>query len=499
MTLARAFAAQRAYRPAAAGYRLLPFRFLRWSPQELLLVNDVGEFLFVPSERFSDLMAHRLERDTPEYAALKAKHFLLDGSSVLPLELLATKYRTKKSFLDGFTKLHLFVVTLRCDHTCRYCQVSRVSADRRRYDMSEATATRAVEQMFRSPSPALKVEIQGGEPLLNFDLVRFLVEMVEERNAREGRRIELVVTTNLAPLTDEMLDFLRAHEIVLSTSLDGPAWLHDRNRPRPGNDSHALLMRQLARAREALGHDRVAAMMTTTEASLDHPEEIVDEYVRLRFDSIFLRPISPYGFAVKTGEALRYQTVHFLDFFRRALDRVIEVNRQGVDLVEVYSQILLAKILTPFATGYVDLQSPAGAGLGVVAYNYDGDVYASDEARMLAEMGDHTFRLGNVHHHTYEEIFGGETLRALAAASVLETTPGCAECAFVPYCGADPVFHHRTQRDVVGHRPTSAFCQKNMGVLRHLLELLRSGDPFIDELFVRWATGVRPAGEEKAG
>jgi hypothetical protein len=109
---------------------------------------------------------------------------------------------------------------------------------------------------------------------------------------------------------------------------------------------------------------------------------------------------------VRTGESLRYETREFLAFYKSALERIIEINRAGIDFVEVYAQILLTKILTPFATGYVDLQSPTGAGLGAVAYNYDGEVYASDEARMLGEMGDKSFRLGNVHTSSYEEIFG---------------------------------------------------------------------------------------------
>jgi uncharacterized protein len=140
----------------------------------------------------------------------------------------------------------------------------------------------------------------------------------------------------------------------------------------------------------------------------------------------------------------------------------------------------------------VDLQSPAGTGVGAVAYNYDGGVYASDEARMLAAMGDESFRLGSVHENSYEEIFGGEILHALMAGSVLETLPGCTDCAFLPFCGADPVFHWRTQGDIIGHRPTSAFCAKNMTILRHLLTLLRSGDSFIRDLFTSWATGERP-------
>jgi len=499
VSLVGRFLGREHFAPVAPGYRFLPFRFMRWSEAEVLLVNEVGESVFLPRDRFDTFVAGALDSGDRFYRSLKSRHFLLDTSSSVPIELLATKYRTRKSFLQGFVKLHLFVVTLRCDHSCPYCQVSRVGETRSRYDMSEETARRAVDLMFRSPSPALKVEIQGGEPLLHFNRIRQIVELVEEANQRENREIEFVIATNLVPLTDEILSFCRAHSILFSTSLDGPAAVHNANRPRKGNDSHARVLQNLARAREALGKDRVSAVMTTTRLSLAHPREIVDEYVRLGFDSIFLRAISPYGYAVRTGEALRYETEEFVTFFKEALDRIIEINRSGIDFVETYSQILLSKMLTPFGNGYVDLQSPGGAGIGAVAYNYDGDVYASDESRMLAEMGDHSFRLGNVHEHSYEEIFGGKALRALVASSVLESLPGCADCAFLPYCGGDPVFHYRTQGDVIGHRPTSAFCAKNMAIIRHLFDLLRHGDPFARGLLTRWATGVYSGeGEEVA-
>jgi His-Xaa-Ser system radical SAM maturase HxsB len=482
-------------------YRFLPFRFLRWSAEEVLVVNDIGESLFLSADQFAAFAARRLPRGTQAYADLKSRHFLWDGASTVPLDLVATKYRTKKGFLQGFTKLHLFVVTLRCDHSCRYCQVSRVTAEKTKFDMSEETARRAVDLMFHSPSPALKVEFQGGEPLLHFERIRSTVLHILERNLEEKRQIEFVVTTNLVPLTDEMLDFFRNHQILLSTSIDGPAFIHDANRLRRGGGSHAAVLKNLEQARAALGEDRVSAMMTTTELSLSYPREIVDEYLRLGFSSIFLRSISPYGLAVKTGEALRYQTHQFLSFYQTALDHIIEVNRSGFPFVEVYAQILLSKILTPFPNGYVDLQSPAGAGLGAVAYNYDGDVYVSDEARMLAEMGDRSYRLGSVHQDEFASLFGGEVMQALVRGSVLEALPGCTDCAFLPYCGADPLFHHRTQGDMVGHRPTSDFCAKNMAILRLLFQKLRSGDPFVESLFIDWASGFcraphSPAGEQ---
>ena len=205
-----------------------------------------------------------------------------------------------------------------------------------------------------------------------------------------------------------MLRYFRDEQIEISTSLDGPAFIHNANRPRPGGDSYELATQNIERARNVVGAEHVSALMTTTRLSLDHPIEIIDEYVRLGFRSIFLRPISPYGFAVRTRSKTGYETDHFLEFYRKGLAHILDLNRRGIDLAEIYAKIILTKILTPFATGYVDLQSPAGAGISVAVYNYDGDVYASDESRMLAEMGDHRFRLGNVHRDDYRTIFGSE-------------------------------------------------------------------------------------------
>jgi radical SAM protein with 4Fe4S-binding SPASM domain len=145
----------------------------------------------------------------------------------------------------------------------------------------------------------------------------------------------------------------------------------------------------------------------------------------------------------------------------------------------------LKKILTPFPVGYVDLQSPSGMINNVIVFNYDGKVYASDEARMMAEMKDFTFLLGDLDTDSYEDIFYGAKARALSEAWTNESLPGCSECAFQSYCGADPVFNQRTQNDMWGHRPTSAFCQKNMEIIRHLFELM-DADKKVEAIFRSW-------------
>ena len=226
--------------------------------------------------------------------------------------------------------------------------------------------------------------------------------------------------------------------------------------------------------------------MTTTKESLAYPREIIDEYLRLNLGSIVLRSLSPFGFATKTMKAIGYSSEEFVEFYRKALDYIIELNRRGHSFAEGYATLILTKILTPFPNSYVDLQSPAGAGFSAVAYNYDGEVYASDEARMLAEMNDTSFRLGNVLDNSYEQIFFGERMQAIAAASCNEALAGCADCAFQPYCGADPVYHYATQGDMFGNRASSGFCKKNMAIIRHIFDLLRQCDSETEEILWSW-------------
>ena len=283
-----------------------------------------------------------------------------------------------------------------------------------------------------------------------------------------------------------MLDFCRAHDVFISTSLDGPADLHNKNRPRPGRNSWELATEGIRRVREELGVDRVSALMTTTRSSLERVREIIDCYVEQGLTSVFLRPLSPYGFAVKTKSFDAYDVDRWLPFYEEGLDYIIELNSQGVPMVEQYAAIILKKMFTNDDPGYVDLTSPSGIGIGAIVYNYDGDVYASDEGRMLAEMGDTTFRLGNLHEDSYEEIMLSEALLGPLEESFAASAPMCSDCAFEPYCGADPTYHHATAGDFLGRKPTSGFCRRNMAIFKLLLDRYES-DPSTRALFQTWA------------
>lgn len=479
------FAGPEAFAPSEARWSALPYRFERIGGR-VLVTNMVGEHLFLSGEDFETLVADELPEDSPLVRRLRAKHVIREEGERAPLGLLALKSRTRYRRLAESTGLHIFVASLRCEHSCPYCQVSRQSGDKDRYDMSLETAERGLEMAFRSPSRALKIEFQGGEPLLNFDLIEEVVRQAKLRNRGEGRDLGFVIATNLALLEDRVLEFCARHDIYISTSLDGPADLHNSNRPRPGRDSWERAVEGIVRVREALGVDHVSALMTTTRRSLGRVREIIDTYVDLGLRGIFLRPLSPYGFAMKTKSYSAYDAERWLDFYREGLDYILELNRRGISITEYFSTVVLRKMLTNTDPGYVDLTSPAGIGIGAIVYNYDGSVYASDEGRMLAEMGDETFRLGHLGHDSYEEIMTSEALLAPLEESFAPSAPMCSDCAFEPFCGSDPVYHHATTGDFLGRKPESGFCRRNMAVFRHLLELYE-GDEFARRTFLGWA------------
>jgi radical SAM protein with 4Fe4S-binding SPASM domain len=224
--------------------------------------------------------------------------------------------------------------------------------------------------------------------------------------------------------------------------------------------------------------------MTTSELALDYPKEIVDEYVKDGFNGIFLRALNPYGQASDNQNWELYNE-RFVEFYKQALDYIIELNLRGTYFREEYASIILRKILTPYTTGFVDLQSPAGTVNSVIVYNYDGYVYASDESRMLAEAKDYTFRLGKTS-DKYEDIIYSDKVRKMGKVWANETLAGCSDCPIKAYCGADPVRHYSTQGDMYGYRPSSFVCKKNKAIIEHLISLMIEREEEIMPIFRNW-------------
>lgn len=468
-------------------FQLLPLRFRRlpFDRTRVLVSNLAGDWLICAHDDLQALIDGTIDPDHPLIPDALGRFLIARDAERSSFAPLISQMRTRKAYLADGPKLHIMVVSLRCHHTCTYCQVSRAPMGDSAFDMASGAGSLAVERLFEWPAKELTVEFQGGEPLLHFDRVRALTTQIVGRNKHEGRNLRFVIASTLHDLTEDQLAFMREHRFALSTSLDGPDWLHNANRPRPERDSHRRTLEGIERGRRALGDDAVSALTTLTRKSLQHPVAIIDEYKKHGFHSISLRPLSPYGFAEKTKDRNGYPMAEFLRFYRTALDHLLAVNDSGYALTESYGQLLLSQLLTPFSHGYVDLRSPTGAGFGAVVYDYDGRVYPSDEARMLAAMGNRDFSIGTVDEPVARWLESPAMAR-LVRAGVAETLPTCSDCAYVPLCGADPVDHFARQADLVGHRPTSSFCQRQLGLFDLFVELLETGSAPMRRMLETW-------------
>lgn len=470
-------------------YQLLPFRFERFNDTEYLLTNEVGEYIFLQNGDFHRFVNGEMDIHSDLFYDIESKQIATTDKVEDVVSMLATKFRTKKSILRDFTSLHMVVPTLRCNSSCIYCQVARKNRDDNSADMTKQTAKNVVRTIFQSPSPCIKIEFQGGDPSTDFEMVKYIIEEAEYQNLFKKRKLDFVICTNLTLISEEMAKYLKKHKCMISTSLDGPKDLHDANRPLQDKtlDHHAIFEKKLAMIRRVWNNDEaVSALMTTSKFSLGRFKEIVDEYRRLGFNSLFFRALNPYGFAKQYKDKIAYSVDEYLANYIGGLDYIIDLNKNGVFFVEGFAALLLKRMLTPFATGFVDLQSPAGVGIAGAIYDYDGNVYVSDEGRMMARFKNYYFKLGNVNEDSYESMFNGEHLHNIIASACTECLPSCSDCVFQPYCGADPVRNLSEQNDMIGHRPTNEMCKRTKAIITYLFEILKKNDKETNRVLWSW-------------
>lgn len=464
-------------------YKILPFTFHRIEDIELL-VSESGDHVLAPKGTVKSILDHSLT-DLTLYKGLLAKFIICEEYKEEIIDCISTRLRTKRGYTGIAPTLHIFVLTVRCNQKCIYCQASSRYTDNitDKLDIQEETLTHAIGLMLKSPSCNITMEFQGGESSLVPHLVEYAILETERQNKLVGKNIRYVICTNLIKVTDDLLDICKKYGVNISTSLDGPEFIHDHNRGVKG--SYQKFKKNLESINNALGKGWVSPLMTTSEYSLSYPKEIINEYLNLGFNSIFLRPLNPYGKAECKSDWKQYYD-NFIEFYKTALAYIIDLNKSGIYFRESFTATILRKILSPFSIGFVDLKSPAGIINNVILYNYDGYVYCSDESRMMAEKGDYRFRLGSVK-DSYEELFYGRKAQSLSSLWSTEYIAGCSDCAFAVYCGADPVRNYSTQGDEYGFRPTSLFCYYHKKLFAHLFSLMENEGESVLPIFRRWA------------
>jgi uncharacterized protein len=168
---------------------------------------------------------------------LKEEGFL---SNKRPKEIRHPEDRFLEYTLAHMVKKMTLQVTQKCNFRCSYCVYSEKDNDKQRShslkSMSFETAKKSIDFLLDHSRDLDEVNIgfYGGEPLLEFDLIKKCVEYAED--LFEGKELSFTITTNGSLLTDRIIDFLIEHDFHTMISLDGPKEIQDKNRRFAAND-----------------------------------------------------------------------------------------------------------------------------------------------------------------------------------------------------------------------------------------------------------------------
>lgn len=475
----------------------------RWQPEfavpfnqrvigrKILISNDLGDWLLLTADEFRDVLEGRPRPGEPLHEKLARANFIADR---VDLNAQAQRWRRKHHYLFAGPTLHAFVLTHRCNHGCQYCHSSIVGMDRYDTDMSLETAERGVDLAFQTTAWGLTIEFQGGEPTANWPVLQHIVDYARKKNETAQKVLSFALVTNLSLMDEEKLDFLLDRRVQICTSLDGPEDLHNKIRIFKGGNSHQLLMSWMKRINQRyadMGLDanqyRVEALPTITRPSLGRWRDIVDTFVEAGCRAVFLRKLDPFGFAAKSAKTLGYSMDEFLEFYANAVDYIIALNRQGVQVMERHAAIMLNKILADEEPNYLDLRVPGGACIGQIGYAPDGSIYSSDEGRFVAAMGDDMFRIGTVN-DSYHDLMTNAATRALVMAGLNDGQPDCVSCVYKPWCGQQVEYNYKTQGSLHGHMRDSAWCRKHKSIFDYLMHKLEAADERDMEMFRLWTT-----------
>ncbi|RLG69705.1 MAG: His-Xaa-Ser system radical SAM maturase HxsB [Candidatus Iainarchaeum archaeon] len=447
-------------------YILNNFNVHKFDDDNYLVTTEHGAWALLNKQEYDLLRLHKLSEDPNLLNELKEKGIIITEDNTADV---VKAYRERYHFLFQGPSLHIIVPTLRCNQRCIYCHSRAEPESGKGYDMDRDTAKAVVDFIFKTPSPVIIIEFQGGDCLLNYEITEFIIDYAKEKAKQCKKNVGFSLVTNLTKMDESIIKSLKERHIMgLATSLDGPKEVHDKNRKYiSGRGTYDDVVYWIKRIKEEWKFDfNLNALCTITRYSLDYGKEIVDEYMRWQFNGVWLRFLNNIGFAADSWNKIGYSASEYLDFYKRTLDYIVHKNNGEKPFSELMTVIFLRKILSKRDPMFTDIQSPCGAAIGQLLYNYNGDIHTCDEGKLFEE-----FKLGNVFSSKYEDIYKNENLIAMMDISSKKNYL-CDNCPWNPYCGICPIYTYAAQGTIVSKLALNDRCKIMKGLVCHIFEKL---------------------------
>ncbi len=308
-------------------------------------------------------------------------------------------------------KCTLFI-TQQCNLACDYCYIGKKNAT-----MPVPVARRILDCVFAGLKPDERLEIGffGGEPLLEFGLVREITALIHQHPSFDPGRVTVSLVTNGTIMNNEILDFLRQKKIVLCVSCDGPPEVQDLHRHyRDGRGSSPAVENTLRQVLPVFPLLPVNAVYS--QKTLARLPEIVEYLIALGVRNIFLSPDISSPWTRQDAEQLPgiYTAVGKI-----YTDRLKKKDPVHISLIESKIGLILKQ-------GY-QMQDKCRMGRGEYAFAPSGNIYPCERlvGYCMNWCGCTNYATTGTYDRVSPFICASERAAIGAAMTIIETTePG---------------------------------------------------------------------------
>lgn len=356
----------------------------------------------------------------------------------------------------------------RCNLNCQYCFAgggNNYSGDRPEFDRERIDRLLhfVYEDYFKDYKKFRFDFVSGGEPLLNFEAIRYLVEQVREIDCRKQSKSSFFLVTNGTLITDEIIDYLDRENIDLGVSIDGDRELHNLHRPyRDGTGSYEDVIGAIRRIQNSACSARLkdiwalSVITKNTESLckvLEHHSSLNIQRVQMKI----LRVNSEHklGFSQEDTKVLQNKYLELIEYFKYHIDRA-DLSKLLMILNDNDSFGKMIRRLLLREKAYFR----CGAGKNKISFTASGEFYPCDSF-----CGMQPFLLGKIGESTE-----GNVKAAFYKGSVCERDT-CSKCWAKYICGGD-CYHNSYLKNRDMMIPDSFMCEMNKFFIKQSVDLL---------------------------
>ena len=324
-----------------------------------------------------------------------------------------------KAKTSGVIKALCLHIAHTCNLNCSYCFASQGKYHGERALMSFEVGKRALDFLIENSGTRrnLEVDFFGGEPLMNFDVVKKLVEYARSIEKEKGKNFRFTLTTNGVLVDDDVIDFANKEMSNVVLSLDGRKEVHDRYRvDYQGRGSYDTIVPKFQKFVKARGGKNYYMRGTFTHANPDFLEDI-KTMLNLGFTELSMEPVV----AAEGDEAALTEEDKpvVMKQYEELAELMLKRDKEGKPFTFYHYMIDLAG--GPCIYKRI---SGCGSGTEYMAVTPWGDLYPCHQF-----VGDEKFKLGDIWHGVENK----EIQNEFASCNVYARSE-CRECWARLYC-----------------------------------------------------------------